>query len=216
MAVSVGRSLSEWAKWRDPETYAQIQANYIWMTTVGVNDAEESRKSEKCSEAVARMQERINKDLKEGKIVLELPSASAVDLPEEIPADNNRAVVQKMRFYGLVYDEVYFRDACVEVRVYLASRFVRVDTVTPMPVSPDGAEKDQHSAERRGRKPKYDWDGFWIEICRLCREGKLPAIQADLEKAMLVWFSETRDQYPGNSTVRAKVSRFWTKLRLDD
>jgi hypothetical protein len=68
-------------------------------------------------------------------------------------------------------------------------------------------------AAPRGRRPKYDWEAFHIEIAR--RVGKdpdgLPEVQADLEKAMADWCLMTwgPEGLPAESTIRLQVTRHY-------
>ena len=68
--------------------------------------------------------------------------------------------------------------------------------------------RSQASRRRRGARPKYSWTAFHAEVAR---RGDLPAIQADLEQVMTAWCEETwgEDKCPGESTIRAQVSRYY-------
>ena len=66
------------------------------------------------------------------------------------------------------------------------------------------------AGNKRGPKPIYDWDRFWIEVVLIAgRPGGLPKKQAGLEKEMADWFvSETGDS-PSDSTIRERVGRLY-------
>ncbi len=73
------------------------------------------------------------------------------------------------------------------------------------------AAAEPPSTRRRGARPKYDWPAFRAEVAEVTRRDDLPTIQADLERAMTDWCVETwgEDNCPGESTIRAQVSRYY-------
>ena len=68
-------------------------------------------------------------------------------------------------------------------------------------------------ARRRGRRPKYDWAAFHVEIAR--RVGKdpdgFPVIKADLEEEMTKWCVKTwgENNTPAESTIRLQLSEYY-------
>ncbi len=75
------------------------------------------------------------------------------------------------------------------------------------------AGKAQPSASRqRGAPPRYDWDGFWVEVCRRVHEEGVPETQGQLVRLMLDWFAETGRRIPDASTVKKKLSPLWQLL----
>ncbi len=66
------------------------------------------------------------------------------------------------------------------------------------------------SIERRGRKRKYDWDSFYVQVTLIADEPDgLPTKQADLEKQMADWCLENWEEQPGESAVRGKLSKVY-------
>lgn len=63
-----------------------------------------------------------------------------------------------------------------------------------------------------GAPARFDWDAFWIEVCRRIHEEGLPSTQAALVRALLNWFSENGSPVPDESTVKKKISPLWRKL----
>jgi hypothetical protein len=69
---------------------------------------------------------------------------------------------------------------------------------------------------RRGAPPRYDWDGFWVEVCRRVHEEGVPATQGELIRLMLDWFTETGRRLPDASTLKKKLSPLWRLLAPQD
>jgi len=67
----------------------------------------------------------------------------------------------------------------------------------------------------RGAQPRYDWDAFWIEVCRSTYSDGLPGSQADLVRRMRDWF-ETTGSVPDDSTIKKKLSPLWRALHATD
>jgi hypothetical protein len=77
----------------------------------------------------------------------------------------------------------------------------------------------QSSAARKqspGRPAKFDWDSFWIEVCRFLLDEGPPDTQAKFVKHMQDWASTRFLEEPSEPTIRRKLSRLWTDLRLRD
>jgi len=66
---------------------------------------------------------------------------------------------------------------------------------------------------RPGAPPRYDWNGFWIAVCRRIRDGGWPETQAALVRDLMDWFSATTETFPDESTVRKKLSHLWRTSR---
>ena len=64
-----------------------------------------------------------------------------------------------------------------------------------------------------GVPPKFDWDGFWIEVCRRIHDDGVPPTQAALVRDLLDWFDANGIAAPDQSTVKKKISRLWKVLR---
>lgn len=80
-------------------------------------------------------------------------------------------------------------------------------TRTPEESTPAGPER----AASRGARPRFDWDAFWIEVCRCIHDG-LPAPQGALVRDMLHWFSMSGASGPDASTVKKKLAPLWRSL----
>lgn len=63
-----------------------------------------------------------------------------------------------------------------------------------------------------GAPTRFDWEAFWIEVCRRIYEDGLPPSQAAMARDMLDWFTETGGAVPDLSTVKKKISRLWRAL----
>jgi len=63
------------------------------------------------------------------------------------------------------------------------------------------------SSNRRGRKTKFDWESFYIEIAvRADSINGLPESQADLVGDMASWCEENWEEPPGDSSLKSKIS----------
>lgn len=78
-------------------------------------------------------------------------------------------------------------------------------------LEPASAQKTpEQKTETRGRKPKYDWDAFYIEIGQIANTiDGLPETQAELEKQMAEWCEQEWQECPGDSTIRGKISSLY-------
>jgi hypothetical protein len=66
---------------------------------------------------------------------------------------------------------------------------------------------------KRGVRASYDWDKAWAATCLYIHENGLPEVQADLERVMLRWFSETYGQEPSESLIKQKVKVLFETFR---
>ncbi|MEI8341801.1 MAG: hypothetical protein WCH43_09745 [Verrucomicrobiota bacterium] len=64
-----------------------------------------------------------------------------------------------------------------------------------------------------GISPRFDWDGFWIQVCRRLHNDGFPETQAALVRELQEWFSSSIEVGPDTSTVKKKVSRMWKELK---
>ena len=77
-------------------------------------------------------------------------------------------------------------------------------------LSPESA-----AARRRGGRPtQYDWDAFWIEVCRRVHEHGLPKPQKRLVEEMLRWFANRGDDSIDERTVAKKISKLCKEIEL--
>jgi hypothetical protein len=69
---------------------------------------------------------------------------------------------------------------------------------------------------RRGAPPRFDWDSFWIEVCRIVHEDGIPLTQSELVRRMNEWFDSRNRASPDESTVKKKLKPLWHTLRPDE
>lgn len=67
-------------------------------------------------------------------------------------------------------------------------------------------------AARPGPRPKFDWDGFWVEVCVLVYVDGLPPSQGALVRQMDKWFAEQAEKPPATSTVKKKLIPLWRRI----
>jgi len=72
---------------------------------------------------------------------------------------------------------------------------------------------DASVVSRQGRKAKYEWDEFYIEIAVKADLDALPESQAELEKYMADWCLENWGEQPAVSTIRSKISPIYRHPR---
>ncbi|MET3791807.1 hypothetical protein [Aquamicrobium terrae] len=75
----------------------------------------------------------------------------------------------------------------------------------------DGSD-DARNRPRTGAPVKYDWDGFWVEVCRRIYEDGVPATQGELVRLMQDWFGKSGRHMPDVSTLKKKVSPLWRQI----
>ncbi len=66
---------------------------------------------------------------------------------------------------------------------------------------------------RRGAPPRFDWDSFWIEVCRIVHEDGIPITQSELVRRMNQWFDSQERGSPDESTIKKKLKPLWHTLR---
>lgn len=98
------------------------------------------------------------------------------------------------------------RDDLVVCRAEI-DRFAAVQLTGANPAPATASE-----SARRGAPPRFDWDGFWVEVCRRVHEEGVPETQGQLVRLMLDWFSETGRGVPDPSTVKKKLKPLWRLL----
>lgn len=69
-----------------------------------------------------------------------------------------------------------------------------------------------HQKNKGGRPEEYDWVGFYHEVIRIADMDGVPDSQAELVKRLLDWFRTKHDKYPGDSTVKVRVSKLYQAL----
>ena len=81
----------------------------------------------------------------------------------------------------------------------------RVTALTDRMASPQG--------RKRGRPPKWDWEGLLVETIRVVHEEGVPDSLADLKKKMLAWCQANWKDEPAVSEVSKRASAVWHALR---
>jgi hypothetical protein len=77
-----------------------------------------------------------------------------------------------------------------------------------------GADSDSNEGfllenVRRGRKPIYSWEAFYLEAAVRIDQDGLPDKQADFEKQMSEWCENEWGKEPSESTLRDKISKIY-------
>ena len=75
-------------------------------------------------------------------------------------------------------------------------------------------EQPRRTADKGGRRAKFRWDEFWIEVCRIANTPDGLPEQRELTKQMLEWCSNRWPDSPDASTVRAKIAALYRALGL--
>jgi hypothetical protein len=71
--------------------------------------------------------------------------------------------------------------------------------------------------ETRGRKTKYDWTRFLIQIILIAQTPDgLPEKQAELEESMSLWCDNNWGKTPSESMIREKISPIYQELKKAD
>ena len=187
-----GIELDDWAKWRSPATY-------------------EKHKESSTSATVRRLHDVLRADVREGRVELGVPPDSILGAVRPISADALDEVIDAIDFsYPMAPFKVYYAEEWSEIRVYRAGRPTGVPAESEATPPPPAA-----SVERRGAKPKFDWDEFWVEVIRIIRDEGLPVTQAELERRMLEWCADEWDEEPGLSSVRKRLTKVYRRLGPD-
>jgi hypothetical protein len=80
--------------------------------------------------------------------------------------------------------------------------------------SPPPEQVQPREPQRRGRKPKYDWESFQHEITRIANTPDgLPEFQSELEEMMADWCLSTWGKEPAESTIRSHVTTVYQKAK---
>ena len=64
-----------------------------------------------------------------------------------------------------------------------------------------------------GRPPKWDWDAFWVEICRIVYLDGVPSTQAEMVRKIQEWFVQQVDAVPADSEIKKRVSKLFRVIR---
>jgi hypothetical protein len=69
---------------------------------------------------------------------------------------------------------------------------------------------------RRGAPSQFDWDAFWVEVCRGVHADGLPVTQNELVGRMAAWFELNHKKAPDESTIKKKLKPLWRQLTKPD
>jgi len=66
-----------------------------------------------------------------------------------------------------------------------------------------------------GLPPRYDWDGFYVAVCKRVYTLGLPARQRELVLEMQEWFiaNSPTGEAPDESTIRRRIQAIWHELK---
>jgi len=105
--------------------------------------------------------------------------------------------------------DVYFlvRRGALVLKYAEVVRFETAHGITPVAAAfPDLAPT------RRGARPQFDWDDFWVEVCHTVYVDGVPASQGALVRQMDKWFAEHATKPPATSTVKKKLIPLWRRI----
>ena len=75
-------------------------------------------------------------------------------------------------------------------------------------------DQGKAAAQRRGGRPaQYDWEAFWIEVCRRVHEDGVPESQAELVGKMLDWFIGRAQGSIDPRTIEKKIAKLLAVLK---
>ena len=79
----------------------------------------------------------------------------------------------------------------------------------------DVDQKRTANRRRGGRPAQYDWDAFWIEVCRRLYENGPPKTQSQLVDEMLNWFIDRGDENIDQRTIQKKIAKLLKVLSIE-
>lgn len=123
--------------------------------------------------------------------------------------------VSRFAVGGNDYMEVATSNGDNTITVKADELVIRSEEVTRFEQSRTPEENTSPGPERgamRGAPPRFDWDAFWVEVCRRIHDDGLPATQGALVRDMLDWFSANGAAVPDTSTVKKKLAPLWRLL----
>ena len=75
-------------------------------------------------------------------------------------------------------------------------------------------DQEKPAVQRHGGRPaQYDWDAFWVEVCRRVHEVGVPESQAELVRKMLDWFIGRDQGSIDPRTIEKKIAKLLAVLR---
>ncbi|MEC5291491.1 hypothetical protein VSX64_12230 [Aurantimonas sp. C2-6-R+9] len=85
-------------------------------------------------------------------------------------------------------------------------QFQASNVIAPRPIH-------SYTGGKGGRPQEYDWNSFMLEIIRRANlPDGLPETQAELIRDMLLWFRDTYDAEPAESSVKSRISKIYGYL----
>lgn len=88
-----------------------------------------------------------------------------------------------------------------------------IDEQSPLDYQAPISNSQFNPVERRGRKPKFNWEEFLTEIIVRADLDSLPEKQADLENEMAFWCLDKWGEEPSNSMIRKRISAIYNHDR---
>ena len=88
---------------------------------------------------------------------------------------------------------------------------ISVSTKELFDIFDSGDEKQNDN--RRGRKPKYDWNAFYVEIAVRADLDNLPDTAAELQRDMADWCQDTWGKVPGDTMLKEKIAPIYRHPR---
>ena len=76
-----------------------------------------------------------------------------------------------------------------------------------------GISREDAAPFRRGAPQRFDWDSFWVEICRIVHDDGIPRTQSELVGRMCEWFDVHNSASPDESTIKKKLKPLWHAIR---
>jgi hypothetical protein len=67
-------------------------------------------------------------------------------------------------------------------------------------------------SNKGGRPPKFNYDGFWIELCLKIRDPAVYFTERELVRHMIDWAAQYWEKPPSEQTIREKVKKLITQL----
>ena len=64
-----------------------------------------------------------------------------------------------------------------------------------------------------GRKPKFLWEDFWLELTRRVHEEGIPEKQSEIVRYMGDWCRKNWPEAPDDDTIEIRIRKLFEKLR---
>lgn len=79
-----------------------------------------------------------------------------------------------------------------------------------------GMARGEAAPFRRGAPQRFDWDSFWIEICRIVHDDGVPRTQSEMVGRMIEWFDGNDAACPDESTIKKKLKPLWQLIKPNE